>query len=513
MEELQWVSLDHFHPHDLIFCEEEAMHLNGCEEIFCCACLKSLLDTSFYYCGECYFFLHKRCSELPRVIKHHSHHKHPLILHPNSPYYPNSSVCDMCGLEIVNFLYNCSDCKFDLDIDCALLALWFTQPESHKHHFTKWGRSDPFTCDFCGAYSDRYRFGSSSKNLLPWICTNCHVVVHNECMSLPFTVHLPQHDHPFIHTHFIPESQSIALICGICCQEVNREFGCYSCQNCPSVVHVNCALDFKVQKVGQKFWTEGIEAIEDQLLEQEIKHFIHPHHKLLLVQHDDCEIETKCEGCMSLISCPFYKCLECDFSLHVSCSKLPKQINHPLHEEHPLTLVPNNDNVVFYCGACSNPYHGFTYHCLTCIYFRIDVRCALVNPFEFYHDSHKHPLSVFTQNNNCLECTSCGKAPPKYVLRCKERCPFALDYGCATLPRRVKYEYDENALVLSYHGDDDSDGYPYCDICDQYRDPNHWFYGCPNYLECPIYLHPNCAQSLPLRQARKQYQRSRFART
>ncbi|XP_038690251.1 uncharacterized protein LOC119989034 [Tripterygium wilfordii] len=500
MEVLQLISSDQIHQHDLNFREKEAIHLNGGEEILCCACSKSLLDTSFYCCGECFFFLHETCAKLPPMIKHPSHRKHPLILHPKSPYKTNQGYCDMCGLHILNFSYHCSDCKFDLDIDCAMLPRCFIQPESHKHHFTKWCRSDPFTCDFCGTYSDRSGF--PSENLLPWNCTNCHVVVHSKCMSLPFTIHVPQHDHPLIHNYFIPESQSIALICGICDREVKREFGCYSCQNCSCLVHANCAMD-NVSKVGQKFWAEEIETIEDHLLEQEIEHFSHPRHKLLLVAHheDDHEIKTKCDGCMSLISCPFYKCLECDFSLHVTCSKLPKQISHPLHEQHPLTLVRSNENLVFQCWACWNWFHGFAYHCRTCMKsFTIDVRCALVNPFEFYHDSHKHPLSVFTQGNNHSQCTSCSKDHLMYkLLRCKEQCPFALDYGCATLPRTVKYEYDDHSLVLSYHGDgnsnlhDDSNGYPYCDICEKYRDPNIWFYGCPNYSECPIYLHPECA--------------------
>ncbi|XP_038689359.1 uncharacterized protein LOC119988408 isoform X2 [Tripterygium wilfordii] len=427
------------------------------------------------------------------MIKHPSHRKHPLILRPSPINGSSPSYCGMCGLDLLSFVYNCYDCNSDIDIGCAKLARCFIQPESHKHHFTKWSMSDPFTCFFCGTYSDRS--GLLLGNWLPSICTNCQVVVHTKCISLPFTVHLPQHDHPLIHTYCIPESQSIALICGICDREVNREFGCYSCQNCPCIVHANCALN-NVEEVGQKFWAEGIETIEDELLEQEIEHFSHPRHKLFLVQnHDDAhEIETKCDGCMSLISCPFYKCLECDFSLHISCSKLPKQINHPLHKKHPLTLVPNDDNFVFHCWACWNWCHGLSYRCLTCNYFRIDVRCALVNPLEFYHDSHEHPLSIYTESNNCAQCISCGKHRWTCLfLQCKEECPFALDYRCATLPRTFKYEYDEHPLVLSYQQNDDSNGYLYCDICDQNRDPNHWFYGCPNYTECPNYVHPKCA--------------------
>ncbi|XP_038690832.1 uncharacterized protein LOC119989403 [Tripterygium wilfordii] len=501
MEVLQLISLDQVHPHDLIFCEKQVIHLNGREEIFCCACSESLWDTSFYYCSECYFFLHTTCSELPPMIKHPWHHQHPLILHPNSPYGPTRSICDMCDLQITNFLYNCSDCQFDIDIDCAMVARCFIQPERHEHHFTKWSRSDPFTCDFCGTYSDWSEY-FRERDCFPRICTNCHVVVHSKCMSLPFTVHLPQHDHPLIHIYFIPGSQSVALICEICRREVNRKFGCYSCQNCPCFVHVNCAMD-NVQKVGQEFfWGEGIEGAEDQLLEQEIEHFCHPHHKLFLILHpdNDREIETKCDGCMNLISFPFYKCLECDFSLHVNCSKLPKQINHPLHKQHPLTLILSNNKFAFRCLACRKWCHGFCYYCRTCRTRSsiIDVRCALVNPFEFYHDSHKHLLSVFTEANNYSKCTSCGKEDDCYLLRCKEQCPFALDYGCATLPRTVKYEYDDHYLVLSYQGDgnsnlhDDSNGYPYCDICQKDRDPDLWFYGCPNYLECPNYIHPDC---------------------
>ncbi|KAF5749347.1 hypothetical protein HS088_TW04G01315 [Tripterygium wilfordii] len=37
-----------------------------------------------------------------------------------------------------------------------------------------------------------------------------------------------------------------------------------------------------LREVRQKFWTEEIEAADDQLVEQEIEHFSHPHHKLFM---------------------------------------------------------------------------------------------------------------------------------------------------------------------------------------------------------------------------------------
>jgi hypothetical protein len=58
------------------------------------------------------------------------------------------------------------------------------------------------------------------------------------------------------------------------------------------------------------------------------------------------EDDQLCEGCMQLISAPFYGCPRCNFFLHDRCDKLATKIErHPLHDEHPHTLLPYEDRM------------------------------------------------------------------------------------------------------------------------------------------------------------------------
>uniref|UniRef100_A0A2N9J523 Phorbol-ester/DAG-type domain-containing protein n=2 Tax=Fagus sylvatica TaxID=28930 RepID=A0A2N9J523_FAGSY len=73
------------------------------------------------------------------------------------------------------------------------------------------------------------------------------------------------------------------------------------------------------------------------------------------------------------------------------------------------------------------------------------------------------------------------------VFRCTT-CEFALNFKCATLPLTTRYEQHEHPFILSYTAEDNSGEY-YCDICEEERDPNHWFYYC---AECSYPAHPKC---------------------
>lgn len=81
------------------------------------------VKSSRYRCYRYDFDLHPSCAELPRDLQHPIHRKHPLILHKTPPYDGRTCTCKACDLPCRQFVYNCSLCKFDLDIKCALLPL------------------------------------------------------------------------------------------------------------------------------------------------------------------------------------------------------------------------------------------------------------------------------------------------------------------------------------------------------------------------------------------------------
>uniref|UniRef100_A0A2N9FDZ5 Phorbol-ester/DAG-type domain-containing protein n=1 Tax=Fagus sylvatica TaxID=28930 RepID=A0A2N9FDZ5_FAGSY len=75
-------------------------------------------------------------------------------------------------------------------------------------------------------------------------------------------------------------------------------------------------------------------------------------------------------------------------------------------------------------------------------------------------------------------------------------CEFALDFKCATLPLTTRYKQHEHPFTLYCTPEDDSGEY-YCDICEEERDPKHWFYYCadcnyPAHLQCILGKYPDC---------------------
>ncbi|KAK9921725.1 hypothetical protein M0R45_030224 [Rubus argutus] len=125
------------HEHPLMFKEEAHKEIEDGAAVpaggtFLCAACGELVLGSSYTCNQCsQFVLHKTCAELPRVISHLIHRKHPLILLPNRYYY-----CDVCcGNRRRLQSYKCRQCDFNLDIQCAsnLSNIKYAEHFSHEH--------------------------------------------------------------------------------------------------------------------------------------------------------------------------------------------------------------------------------------------------------------------------------------------------------------------------------------------------------------------------------------------
>jgi hypothetical protein len=96
---------------------------------------------------------------------------------------------------------------------------------------------------------------------------------------------------------------------------------------------------------------------------QEIQHHFSHQHDLIL-NYDEVKDDKICDGCMQLISPPFYSCAQCNFSLHNICAKLPTIARHSF-SPFSFTLLsqtPFSDGV-FKCFLCKHYRHGFAYNC------------------------------------------------------------------------------------------------------------------------------------------------------
>jgi hypothetical protein len=189
---------------------------------------------------------------------------------------------------------------------------------------------------------------------------------------------------------------------------------------------------------------------------------------------------------MQLIFAPFYSCQQCNYFLHSVCARLPLKKRHPKHR-HLLTLSARGNHIdgLIFCHACGHLSHGFAYMCHQCPY-KIDVQCSSI-PKTFLHEGHQH--SLFHAVNSVERCSACDRSDYNYggIFVCTE-CNFALGFECATLPLKAKYEYDRHPLSLTSTAENDYGEY-YCLICEEERNPNHWFYYCE---ECNFAAHPQC---------------------
>ena len=126
------MELQHFSDdHPLIF---SAVTASG----FTCDGCGESIKGSRYSCRKCDFDLHPSCAELPRELQHPIHSKHPLILHKTPPYDGKTCTCSVCNLPCKWFVYNCTHCKFNLDIKCASLR-FIPGAETHDHQLTHFG--------------------------------------------------------------------------------------------------------------------------------------------------------------------------------------------------------------------------------------------------------------------------------------------------------------------------------------------------------------------------------------
>lgn len=485
----------HFsHNHPLVFVE--ALEGDGEKEVVCSGCKESLVGLGYKCSTVCDFFLHKSCYELPHEIQHPMHPNHTLVLEQRSKDIRRSRYCVACLGSCKNFYYHCNSCSFDLDIKCA--SRWRinnTGDDHPQHTFTPIFKQIQFTCEACGV---------ESKGIAS-MCSICQFLIHTKCAHFPRKVNIFAHDHSLTHAFSLCQvKKPDDVFCKLCRKKIDTKYSAYYCdQGCAYVAHLTCAYDLQgscpVDSSNITLDSQFHEQInlqdEGETVLGEIKHCSdHQRHSLCLSMNK--ELDDKfCEGCRQLIllDTSFYNCEQCNIFLHETCAKLPKKKRHLLHQ-HPLTLVSRGD-CVFYCRACECYRKGFSYTCDECNSFSFDVQCSSL-PETLKHESHQHSLLLaIYSKDQCKACSRLindGYYRPRFV--CTE-CDFALCFGCASLPLVARYEYDlHDFLKLTYGVEDDSGEY-YCFICEERRNPDHWFYYCE---KCDFAAHIRCI-FMPLR--------------
>ncbi|XP_019087772.1 PREDICTED: uncharacterized protein LOC104755409 isoform X2 [Camelina sativa] len=427
----------------------------------CGACKMTTLGNSYYACLQCQRNFHKECVESPLEIKH--------------PSYP------LCSLRLSNFqcmftsgccrkitfgmFYRCTTCELSMHPVCAMrpVPLVIDHPKSHPHPLSLFPTQASTVCNICARI----------KKLDPtYICIQCVFVIHKGCMGFPHVIRISRHPHRISFTSSLP---SRMLSCRVCHQQVDNNYGAYSCNKCDAYfVHSTCALHRNVWD-GKEL--EGVSEEDDNIDDGEpferiadgiIHHPFHSHH--LRIENSTTYDEIKyCQGCaLPIYEGQFYSCMECDFILHEGCASAPRMKRYPLYP-HPLTLKfatmrDHSYTGEFRCFECDRYGNGFFYeHRGEDRPFRIDLRCAsIIEPFNY--QGHEHPLFLPWNTEKKTRCEMCKYESNGSKLICIE-CDYYICFRCVTFPYKVRYKHDSHFLT-SCNGKEASDQADWCDVCE-----------------------------------------------
>ncbi|KAG8480459.1 hypothetical protein CXB51_024660 [Gossypium anomalum] len=461
----------------LIHQEHPLFLLFNSQRLFCKICQELQFPGFVYCCSPCKFVLHIQCATIPTKINQPSHREHPLILQFVNECLP----CQICQetINLNDVVYFCSSCKFVLHIRCVSSPPTIEDKLHHEHPFTLFPRQVSF-CDACGTLG----------NYVPYICSTCGIFVHKNCISVPRIIKFYRHQHRISHTYFLDQNESEPWECRECLEKVNTKHGSYFCSKCNYIVHVKCAtkngrLYYEVDSTETEEATDSDEPVDlrEIVADTWIKHSWH-HHNLTL--SGDIKDFKQCDGCLLPIDTSYYYCSKCDFFLHKACAELLVKKHiwfHFCQRLHKLT-----SGRIFQCGVCNYLTSGFAYTCDKCK-VSYCLRCSLLSDLARYQ-GHEHLLHSFLFNYEEL-CSACGESVGFVytAMRCKP-CNFNLHRTCLTLPITAQHSSDVHPLTLTYHVDNENylESH-YCDICEEERNPKHWFYHCS---ACNTSAHPKC---------------------
>ncbi|KAF4368371.1 hypothetical protein F8388_019088 [Cannabis sativa] len=194
------------------------------------------------------------------------------------------------------------------------------------------------------------------------------------------------------------------------------------------------------------------------------QHYFCPQKHVLLVK--DSEIgnnQITCQICESSVTAPFYVCHTCKYYVHKSC--VIKELNHPFHPRHPLSL---RQRYYVGCNSCGR-YFGMSlmFSCVKCN-FDLDVDCALMSNSIItcpegqnciQHSTHPHLLLLVDTTDHaiykniharCFVCQSEDSPSDDRVYYGCKRCKYFLHQQCIDqFPQQIQTSLHPNHGCLS----------------------------------------------------------------
>ncbi|KAL1534306.1 hypothetical protein AAHA92_30495 [Salvia divinorum] len=243
-------------------------------------------------------------------------------------------------------------------------------------------------------------------------------------------------------------------------------------------------------------------------MEDTILHILHEHPLSLMTLIPDSAKKIDympwCYGCWRFFipEDATYGCsIRCGFDglLHKECVEQPREIMHPLHPSHPLTLYKPEDLFKSTkCAVCGEDVYGLRYRCSQggCDGLWIHTGCAGFHADkqpQMEHPSHPHQLR-FSKKLTVFPCDACGSNEKGNSYICTV-CDYSVHQSCALLPLSAHFprHHPAHPLSLAFALPTEYIRYDFdCAICSSTLPLRRWVYHC--HL-CRYVVHLNCATS------------------
>lgn len=155
--------------------------------------------------------------------------------------------CCFCRKFCLSFVYGCSNCRYELDIKCAMLPC-IIEPEVRKHQYIHLMRIMSFTCNAWG------NEGVDEDDQSPFFCTVCKLSFTEVACFTKHCQDCTAWSSPGSHLICSWSSKWVIRLAGEILEfvesEVNTEFGGYYCPDCYFASYV--VVQYQLQ--GQWAW-------------------------------------------------------------------------------------------------------------------------------------------------------------------------------------------------------------------------------------------------------------------
>ncbi|KAI4364732.1 hypothetical protein MLD38_020787 [Melastoma candidum] len=290
-------------------------------------CNNCELDISGDYiaCPVCDVFYHRDCANVPRTLAHLMYPGTLLTLSVGSDY---DMECVSCCSRLRDCLvYVNEENQLYLHTDCALRTQEYCEKGErleikanlHEHHqmLLCHRTADHDTCNVC---KDNVR-GLGYRCAEP----DCSWLLHKSCAELKLILE-GHHHHPKHQLTIFQHDSNLQYRCSGCRERITG-FYRYSCAQCPFHLDIQCTHRTPT-----------------------IKHYLH--------QHNLADFGTfatlSCIICGTNGGSTIFRCVQCNFSIHLKCMELPRKVKNEGKHLHEMTLWESHveedgECVCFFC--------------------------------------------------------------------------------------------------------------------------------------------------------------------